>query len=830
MNLTVIFRFALKQLNREWKSGHLWVLALALITAIASHTAIGHFSDRIGRAINNNANNLIAGDLIVSSYRPFAQNVYDTAAAQNVEIAQKRSFTTMSSANDAFLLASVTAVDDPYPLKGDIKISDALFDPAYAVTAPPKNGEAWLDARIANHLQIEIGDNITIGEKQLRFSKVLIQTLDSSGGFYNLTPRIMINIGDLDATGIVQPGSRVQYQLMFAGSDDNIENLRSALAPLLETGEKLRGIGEERPGIAEALDKANQYTGLASLVALLLAAVAVASSGRHYIQRHFDTSALMRCLGATQSNTLASFMVQLCLIALICGILGNLLGYAISQGFMWLIGDLLPKNVPGARMSTVYSGMFLSFVMLLGFTLPSLIRLKNVSPSKVLRNDIIPLPLSSWLTYGGAILLIVLLMWVYTNNLILTLSVIFGALVVFGLSIVMVVLLFKLLNKVLPILPISMRPGMRNFLRRSWTTSAQTIAFGLTIMALMLIFFIRTNLLETWQTSLPDDAPNHFVINLQDSDTNAYERFLENANIQFEPIFPVVRGRLTHINSKPVNEVVSKENRDHESIRRELNFTWSQDIPQDNELTRGTWWPENESEPVVSIEAEIAEDLGIELNDTLTFVTGAEQWKARVTSVREVDWGNFKPNFYMVFNQPTLQDLPRTWIHSFYLPEQQKQELSELVKQFPSISLVELDTVLSQVKTIINQVTWVVQALLLFVLLAAFSVTLSELKSSLYERIKEGAIVRTLGASTKQLRSAQWTEFAAIGVFSAFVAMIGTEIVNRIIYARLFEIEYHTNILIWIAVIILSALVIGFLGVYNGRDVIKNSPLTSLRG
>lgn len=829
MTLKMIFRFALKQLHREWKSGHLWVLGLALITAIASHTAIGHFSDRIGRAINSNANNLIAGDLIVSSYRPFKQEIYSAITQQDIAYAEKRSFTTMSSANDAFLLASVTAVSRTYPLKGDIKISDQLYQTGYAVTSPPKPGQAWLDARIANHLNLVIGDKITIGESELIFSKVLIQTLDSSGGFYNLTPRIMLNLSDLEATGVVQPGSRVRYQLMFAGDENAIETLRDTISPLLEPGERLRGIGDERPGIAAALAKANQYTGLASLVALLLAAVAVASSGRHYIQRHFDTSALMRCLGATQKNTLTSFIIQLCLIALICGLLGNLLGYAIQQGFMWLIRDLLPKNVPSIRFSTVVSGMFLSFVMLLGFTLPSLIRLKNVSPSKVLRNDLLPLPLSSWLTYVGAIILVVALMWAYTGNLALTLSVILGAFVVFGLSIILVLSIFKLLNKALPLLPLSMRPGMRNFLRRSWTTSAQTIAFGLTIMALMLIFFIRTNLLDTWQTSLPDDAPNHFVINLQDSDTQNYSRFLSDANIAFEPIFPMVRGRLTHIDDRPVNEHVSNEHRNHESIRRELNFTWSEGLPSDNKLVAGQWWPQGHQEPVVSIEQDLASELNIELGNRLTFVTGATQWQATVTSVREVDWGNFKPNFYMVFNQATLEKLPRTWIHSFYLPPEDKQKLAELVQTFPSISLIELDTVLSQVKTIINQVTWVIQALLLFVLLAAFAVTLSELKSSISERIKEGAIVRTLGASTAQLRLAQMIEFTAIGVFSALVAMVGTEIINRIIYARLFEIEYQTHFLVWIGVVIVSALVIGLLGVYNGRDVIKNSPLSSLR-
>ncbi|MPV85701.1 ABC transporter permease [Ostreibacterium oceani] len=824
-----LLRFAFKQLYREWKSGQLWVLTLALVTAIASHTAIGHFSDRIGRAIASNANNLIAGDLIVSSYRPFEPTLSEKALAIGANVAEKRNLTTMSSANDAFLLANITAVSPNYPLKGDIQIADALYADAYAVKHPPSQDGAWVDARILTQLDLAIGDTLRLGNKDFTVTKVLIQTLDSSGGFYNLTPRILINLNDLGSTGIAQPGSRVQHQLMFTGDTRQIESLRTALTPLLKSGERLRSIDEERPGIAQALDRANQYTGLASLVALLLAAVAVAGSGRHYIQRHFDTSALMRCIGASQAFTVSTFVIQLLAIACLCGLLGNLLGWSIQQGLIWMIRDLLPNDIPASRFNTVISGMLLSFIMLLGFTLPSLIRLKNVSPSKVLRNDLLPLPLSSWLTYAGAVVLIVGLMWLYTGNLTLTLSVTIGAAIVLGVSILMIRLLYQLLGRLLPYFPNVMRPGMRHFLRRNWTTSAQTIAFGLTIMALMLIFSIRTNLINTWQTSVPLDAPNHFVINLQKDDKAAYIEFLHKLAIKETPAFPVVRGRLTQINAQPVNEVVSQENQDHESIRRELNLTWATELPADNRITQGSWWHKDEAQPLVSVEADIAKDLNIRIGDQLTFVTGAKTWQAQVSSLREVDWGNFKPNFYMIFTPATLDGLPSTWLHSFYLPKTEKHQLVDLVRLFPAVSVIELDIVLAQARHIINQVTLVLQALLLFVLLAAFSVTLSELKSSLSQRIREGAIIRTLGAGSHQIRLAQWTEFAAIGVFSGMVGMLGTDIINRLIYKRLFDITYESSLLMWITVITLSALIIGLLGVYNSREVIRNSPITSLR-
>ena len=822
--------FSLRLLKREWKAGELTVLAIALIVAIASHTTINHFTDRISRAMIFNANNLIGGDLVLSNSREIEPDVKDKAQSLNLDVAEVQRFVTVVNAEDNIQLVSVKSVSENYPLKGVIKVTDELFGPEQIMKTGPRRGEVWVEARVLQTLNIEIGDQVAIGESNFIVSKVLTYEPDRGNNFYSINARAMINGLDLAKTNIVQPGSRVSYRQMYTGSEDNISTMRQWLQENLQPGQRIKTLEEDQPAVSGALDKAQQYMGLTSLIALLLATIAIANSGRHYSERHYDTSALLRCLGCKQNDILSIFLIQLVMIAVIGGVVGNVIGWVLQAILFSAVGHLLPDNIPGFGFMPVLSGMVLSLVILIGFTLPSILRLKSVPPAKVLRNDLSPLPLSAKLVYLFSAGLIALLMWVYTQSLTLTLSVFMGSGLVIVVAMGLVIMLFKLLALLLPKISVHLRAGIRNFLRRKREAMIQTIAFGLTIMAMLIVVFLRTELISAWESTIPENAPNHFVLNIQNNEAIAYQQFIDNKNYAADPLYPVVRGRLTRINDIPVNEIVSKEETRDNALRRELNLTWSETIPPDNKLTAGRWWqPDDAGNVLVSVESQLAERLSINIDDTLTFFTGDRQWQTQVVSIREVKWDNFSPNFYMVFNPGAIDHLPGTWINSFHLPAEKKKSLVNLLTQFPAITLLEMDSIINQVKSIITQVTLAIESILSFVLIAGLVVTLSAIQSSMNDRLREGALMRTFGASQSLLRTTQLSEFCCMGFVAGLIGVMGAEAVNAVLYIRIFELDYSPAWWAWLTIPILSAALIGLVGLISCRRSLNVPPMHSLR-
>ena len=822
-------RFALRQLGREWRAGELSILLLAVVIAIASHTAIAHFTSRLSGAMAANANDTIGGDLVLVGSRPVEAGLLEKARQLGLQRAHAVQFSSVVSANDEILLVGVKAVDDNYPLKGRLKITAELHGQAQAVSSGPVAGEAWAEARVMQTLKLQPGDPIELGKTRLTVSRVLTFEPDRGRNFYSFRPRVLISEHDLEKAGIIQPGSRVWYRNMFAGAPRAVAEYRDWVEPRLVPGQHIHALDDERPAVATALDKAQQYMGLASLVALLLAAVAIAGSGRQYSERHYDTSALLRCMGCKQRDILVIYLLQLLLLGLAGGLLGNAAGWLAQAGLLAAISALLPGNIPPAQWATFGSGLMLALVVLLGFTLPSVLRLKSVSPQRVLRNDLAPLPLSAWLVYGGAALLVAAMMWYYTGNLTLTVGMLGGTAAVLAVTALLIAGLFKVLNRLLPGLPVRIRTGLRNLLRRRRETVAQSMAFGLTITAMLVVVFIRTELIGAWQSTIPDDAPNHFVLNIQKGESAAYIDYLEANQINGRKLYPVVRGRLTRLNDNPMVSHASKEARHDESLQRDLNLTWSESVPPDNEIISGQWWSGDADEPLVSVESGLAQRLNIGVGDRLTFFTGEQEWQARVSSIRTVKWDNFKPNFYMIFNRGALDHLPGTWINSFYLDGADKGKLAAMVKRFPSITLLEMDAILNQVKGIINQVVLAVEAILGFVLAAGGVVTLAAIKASMNERMREGALLRILGAERALLRQNQWSEFAGMGLLSGMLGVFGAEIINALLYRRVFDLDYSPVWWAWLVIPIVSAVLIGFAGVASSSRVVRQSPMVSLR-
>lgn len=827
--LARLFSLAARQLLRDARAGELRVLFFALLVAVAASSAIGYFSARLNDAMLLRASEFLAADLRLSGSTPASQEQIDAGLTLGLDHAQAVEFSSVVAAQDGIQLASVKAANSLYPLRGELRSSAEPY--AREEVGPgPRPGEVWAEARLMVALNLKIGDELEIGAKTLRLSRVLTYDPDTAGDFYSLTPRVLMHLDDLAATEVVQPGSRVRFRELWRGDADALAAYRQAVEAGLEPNQRLEDARDGNRQVGGALGRAERYLNLASLAAVLLAGVAVALSAARFAARRFDASALLRCLGLSRREALALFSLQLALLGLLASVLGALLGWAGQHVLFHLLRGLIPDDLPPADLWPALAGMATGLVALAGFALPPLAALGRVPPLRVLRRDMLPVPASSWLVYGAALVALGLIMWRLSLDLKLTLALLGGgllaALVLGGLLLIGLQSLRRLLQRA----ALPWRLGLGQLLRHPLAAAGQSLAFGLILLAMALIALLRGELLDTWQDQLPDDAPNHFALNVLPAERDAFAARLTELSPHPAPLYPVVPGRLIMINDEPVRQLVTKESRGERAIQRDLSLTWAEDLPSDNLITAGSWWgtaPAGEL-PGVSVEAELAESLQLQLGDRLRFNVGGIEREAQVTSLRQVDWDSFQPNFYMIFEPQTLQDLPATYLTSFYLPPGQDAELIKLSRAFPSVTLLQVDALLAQLRSILAQVTLAIEYVLLFVLAAGITVLLAGLQATLDERIRQGALLRALGAERKLLISARRAEFGLLGAAAGLLAALGCELVSFLLYRYAFDMSWQPHP--WLLLLpLIGALLIGLAGVLGTRRALNASPLSVLR-
>nr|WP_313408578.1 FtsX-like permease family protein [Pseudomonas sp.] len=824
-----LFSLAARQLLRDARAGELRVLFFALLVAVAASSAIGYFSARLNDAMLLRASEFLAADLRLSGSTPASQEQIDAGLKLGLDHAQAVEFSSVVAAQDGIQLASVKAANSLYPLRGELRSAAEPY--AREEVGPgPRPGEVWAEARLMVALNLKIGDELEIGAKTLRLSRVLTYDPDTAGDFYSLTPRVLMHLDDLAATEVVQPGSRVRFRELWRGDADALAAYRQAVEAGLEPNQRLEDARDGNRQVGGALGRAERYLNLASLAAVLLAGVAVALSAARFAARRFDASALLRCLGLSRREALALFGLQLALLGLLASVLGALLGWAGQHVLFHLLRGLIPDDLPPADLWPALAGMATGLVALAGFALPPLAALGRVPPLRVLRRDMLPVPASSWLVYGAALVALGLIMWRLSLDLKLTLALLGGgllaALVLGGLLLIGLQGLRRLLQRA----ALPWRLGLGQLLRHPLAAAGQSLAFGLILLAMALIALLRGELLDTWQDQLPDDAPNHFALNVLPAERDAFAARLAELSPHPAPLYPVVPGRLIMINDEPVRQLVTKESRGERAIQRDLSLTWAEDLPSDNLISAGSWWgnaPAGEL-PGVSVEAELAESLQLQLGDRLRFNVGGIEREAQVTSLRQVDWDSFQPNFYMIFEPQTLQDLPATYLTSFYLPPGQDAELIKLSRAFPSVTLLQVDALLAQLRSILAQVTLAIEYVLLFVLAAGITVLLAGLQATLDERIRQGALLRALGAERKLLISARRAEFGLLGAAAGLLAALGCELVSFLLYRYAFDMSWQPHP--WLLLLpLIGALLIGLAGVLGTRRALNASPLSVLR-
>ncbi|MGF0334433.1 putative ABC transport system permease protein [Pseudomonas sp. NFACC19-2] len=827
--VTRLFSLAARQLLRDARAGELRVLFFALLVAVAASSAIGYFSARLNDAMLLRASEFLAADLRLSGSSPASQEQIDAGLKLGLDHAQAVEFSSVVAAQEGIQLASVKAANSLYPLRGELRSAAEPYAPEEAGSGP-RPGEVWAEARLMVALNLKIGDELEIGAKTLRLSRVLTYDPDTAGDFYSLTPRVLMHLDDLAATEVVQPGSRVRFRELWRGDANALAAYRQAVEAGLEPNQRLDDARDGNRQVGGALGRAERYLNLASLAAVLLAGVAVALSAARFAARRFDASALLRCLGLSRREALALFGLQLALLGLIACLIGALLGWAGQHVLFYLLRGLIPDDLPPADLWPALAGMATGLVALAGFALPPLAALGRVPPLRVLRRDMLPVPASSWLVYGAALIALGLIMWRLSLDLRLTLALLGGGLLAALLLGGLLLLGLQSLRRLLQRAALPWRLGLGQLLRHPLAAAGQSLAFGLILLAMALIALLRGELLDTWQDQLPEDAPNHFALNVLPAERDAFATRLAELSPHPAPLYPVVPGRLIMINGEPVRQLVTKESRGERAIQRDLSLTWAEDLPSDNLITAGNWWgAAHASElPGVSVESELAESLQLKLGDQLRFNVGGIERDAQVTSLRQVDWDSFQPNFYMIFEPQTLQDLPATYLTSFYLPPGQDAELITLSRAFPSVTLLQVDALLAQLRSILAQVTLAIEYVLLFVLAAGITVLLAGLQATLDERIRQGALLRALGAERKLLISARRAEFGLLGAAAGLLAALGCELVSFLLYRYAFDMSWQPHP--WLLLLpLIGALLIGLAGVLGTRRALNASPLSVLR-
>ncbi|HEY5718401.1 MAG TPA: FtsX-like permease family protein, partial [Motiliproteus sp.] len=596
---------ALRMLWREWRSGELRLLLLALMIAVAASSAVGFFTDRVERALIRQASEYIGADLVISSTQPIAASILDQAQALQLQLGQQRTLRSMLLAGEQMLLVGLKAVDASYPMKGELRLRRQLQQQATAHLGPPAPGTLWVEPRVLEQLQLQPGAEVELGVSRLRITALLAHEPDRGGGLFSLNPRAMIHLDDLAATQLVQPGSRVGYRYLFSGDATAIARFRDWVKPQLSEGERLLDINDESPALGGTLQRAQRYLNLSGLVAAAMAAIAIALAAQRYTQRHYDTAAMLRSFGLSRQRILRLFGWQLLLCGISAAIAGVVVGWLAQQGLVILLGQLVPAELPASSWRPALIGAATGLLILCGTTLPPLLQLAAVAPLRVLRRDLAPLPPTSLLIYLLTSLCGVMLLWLYSQDLELALLIGLGG----GLGALLLAgggwLLLRL-SSLLPG-PLAWRLTRTNLLRHRRASLSQIAAFGLTLAAMALILLVRTDLLQDWRNQLPTDAPNHFLINIQPWESDALNRYLTEREITHAGLYPLIRGRLTHINATPANQRLTADHPGRRATRRELNLTWSAELPSDNRIQSGRWWlPTDSGQPRISLEQKLA--------------------------------------------------------------------------------------------------------------------------------------------------------------------------------------------------------------------------------
>ena len=823
------FLYALRSFGRELRSGEVIVLLAAVALAVSALTAVGFLTDRIGRAVERQANEILAADLRLRTPDPIPAEWHEMAADYNLRSAETARFPSVVFFADLSSLATIKVVSEGYPLRGQVRIADDLFGEQRVAEGVPPPGKVWADGALLARLDASVGDTVSVGELDVQIEAVLTYRPDQSIGFASLAPSLLLNMSDLDSTGLVSDGSRVRYALLVAGLDDNVDEFYDAIEERLPDSVRSRNREEGSERANNAADRAQRFLSLTAVISLLLSAVAIAMSARRFAHRRMDTVALMKSLGASQRFIMEAASVQLVLLGILGVLFGSVVGFVVEKLVTEMLADIIQGDLPPVGWTPVLLACGSALILLFGFALPSLIQLRNTPPLRVLRHDEMPPPPSRLFVAGSSLVAVAVMLYQAIGDGLMLLIVLGGMLVVSAALYVAGRGLVAVMGRSRGGVGIAWRYGLANVARRGRDSAVQVVAFGLGLTVLLLLTFVRTDLLAVWQQTLDENAPNHFMINIQPQETESIAGIFADNGVAVPEFVPMVRARMQTINDVNVKDREYAEGGEW-MANREQNLSWATHISPSNELLEGEWWPEDYSgEPLVSIEEEAAFELGVAIGDRISFMVAGQTVEATVASTRKINWDSFQPNFFLVFSPGALDGFPATFISGARVPDDRKDALVQLVRKHPTVSVIDIDSILIQIKGIIDKATLAVQAVFVFTLAAGIAVLFAAVQSTIDERRFESAMLRALGVRRRTVLSGVLTEFAALGFAAGLLASAGASILASIVAVQLFELEYTFNPALWTAGLTGGIALVCVSGFIAARGAINAPPVDVLR-
>lgn len=840
MTAFVVMKNACKMIWRQRHVASVRVLFLSLLVAVMAVSTLSMVSTQLKSAMISSATRFIAGDRQLISPREVEPEWLSYADSLGLNVSRSIEFASMLYSEQSMQLVAVKAVDDLYPLIGKLEVYSEERS-RLEVSNGPSSGQVWLPPRLLNLLALNKGDEVFVGEKALSLSHEIAHEPDGGFQVFDIAPRAMIHLDDVVATEVIKPGSRLTWRYYFSGQEQALTDFDKWLETRLDKAQRWEGVKEGRPAISDALTKTETYLLLGGSLSVLLACIAIVMSARQFSLEQINAVALMKSLGQTGTDVIFHYFMMLFVLAFVASMLG-MIGGAWLSGILALsieqwVPDLEVSDKPKLDFRVWVLVLGTSLIALFGFALPEFFKLRNVSPMKIFREDADVAMAWSWKTSFISVLLIFGLLWAYGQNGTLILLLMLSLVGVVGFILILAWCIYAYIGKRKGRYGTQVGKPFKHALsslhRQRGHTVIQLCVFSFTLLLVSVIWLARDSLLQDWQNQLPDDTPNHFLINIAPSALDQVKQTLNHHGIETSGLYPMVRGRLSHINQVPVKVAVTK---DVGALNRELNLTWSEALPEDNKIEQGEWWkgrPDNKAEPhnvtKVSVESRLAERLELDLGDQLTFSIGGRALQAEIRSIRSVQWDSMRPNFYMMFEPDSLTGFPATYITSFYLADDQKNVLNDLSKRFPTVSILELDRLIEKVKGMIHQVSTMVEIILVFIFVSALLVMSALISNSMPERKREAALLRTLGAEKALILRAQFYEFALLALISAFTAVIFSEIVMALLQVRLFGASSGLHWPLWVFMPAGAVVVIGAIAHVQIRAIPNTSPMIVLR-
>tara|TARA_X000000368_G_scaffold259409_1_gene205082 strand:+ start:6044 stop:8488 length:2445 start_codon:yes stop_codon:yes gene_type:complete len=804
-----LFFLAIRIFLREIKSGQMIIMLMSLIVAIGILSSIALFSDRLQKSLDAESREFLGGDLkFESSYE------LDELLMPKVDFDYSKShvFGSVLSFGDEFRLATVKSVDSFYPLEGEIELSNALNN--YFVTSPPKSGEVWLDKRILDFLGVDIGQSISLGDKDFLVSNTIVNEPDRGSSSFAFAPRAIINSIDLKETNILKPGSRVRYMYLFKAEQENLDIIENYFQNIKKPGDEIVFFNDESSPLGESFSRASNFFLLGAFLSIIIASLTVSICTLQFIRKHISYVAILKALGLSPKNIRFTYLSIFGLIGVVATLLGILMGWLIQLNFIFLLKDYFPTNFPSAGPQPYLISGAIVFFCLLVFSFPVLSRLFKVPPNEILRkSEFEKLPIFKiFINASLGLIFFYLLLILFTQNILLTNIIFFSimALVLFIFALVFFVFAAIKPESLNPLKPLKMIFFELN--RRKFSNSLQIISLTLSIAISLIAFSASSNLISAWKTSLPDTAPNNFAINITETEIPDFLKFLEKNDVKSEKIYPVTSARFFKVNPK----------KEDEKIDRTFNFTWMTNLPEGNQIIEGSWFGKEKNG--ISISNEISERYNLKLNDKITVEISGKSRDSYVQSIREVNWENFSPNFFAIGYKEDFENNVSTYITSFFVSQDKKTFSSEFIKRFPTVSIISLSELIAEIQGIISKVSEAFKLILGLTVVSSIFLLIATVQESFKQREKQAAILKTIGASSKLLQRNSFLEFLSLALIAGFLGSSLAQITTYFLEKNIFEIEPKIYLNIWFVGMLASVIVIGVLSLIFSNLINRKTP------